>query len=69
MFKEFVLQTPRDAGDLTATLAKQGYLVGPALGRWWPELSDCLLIAVTEARTEREIAGLAEAIEKALTDR
>lgn len=65
-FKELVLQTPVDATELARGLARRGFLAGPALGRWFPELSDCLLIAVTEKRTEEEISGLAEAIEKEL---
>ena len=65
-FKELVLQTPMDAGDLARGLAEKGFLAGPSLGRWYPELSDCLLIAVTEKRTEEEIGAFAEAIEKEL---
>jgi glycine dehydrogenase subunit 1 len=68
-FKELVLRTPVDGRDMARALAKRGFLVGPALGRWYPELSDCLLIAVTERRTEDDIAGLAEAIEKELAER
>lgn len=65
-FKELVLQVPRDAGDLARRLADRGFLAGPSLGRWFPELADCLLVAVTEKRTEDEITAFAEAIEKEL---
>ncbi|MEA2453349.1 MAG: glycine dehydrogenase subunit 1 [Actinomycetota bacterium] len=65
-FKELVLRTPMDATELARGLSRRGFLAGPPLGRWFPELSDCLLIAVTEKRTEEEITGLAEAIEKEL---
>lgn len=68
-FKELVLETPLDAADLARRLARRGYLVGPALGRWFPELDRCLLVAVTEKRTEAEILGLAEAVEKELAER
>lgn len=68
-FKEFVLQVPIPAGELTSALAKRGFLVGPPLGAWYPELDDCLLIAVTERRTTDDIAELAEAIEKELAER
>lgn len=67
-FKEFVLKTPADAGRLIRGLARRGYLVGPSLARWYPELDDCLLVAVTERRTAGDIEGLAEAIEKELTE-
>jgi glycine dehydrogenase subunit 1 len=65
-FKELVLRTPVEARSLERTIAERGYLTGPSLGRWWPELDDCLLVAVTERRTEQDIVGLAEAIEKEL---
>ena len=65
-FKELVLKTPMDGRRLARRLADRGFLAGPGLGRWFPELSDHLLIAVTERRTEDEIVGLAVAIEKEL---
>ena len=34
-------------------------VAGVPLGRWYPELSDCLLVAVTEKRTKDEIDRLA----------
>ena len=68
-FKELVLETPVEASSLVRSLAARGYLAGPALGRWYPELSKCLLVAVTERRTGDDINGLAEAIEKELAER
>ena len=65
-FKELVLKTPMDGRELARGLAERGYLAGPGLGRWFPELNDHLLIAVTERRTEDDIVGLAEATEKEL---
>ena len=67
-FKELVLEVPGDADEFRARLASRGYLVGPALGRWYSELSNCLLVAVTERRTQEDISGLAEAIEKELAE-
>jgi glycine dehydrogenase subunit 1 len=68
-FKEIVLSTPISGRELTRALARRGYLVGPALGRWYPELEDCVLVAVTEQRTEDDILGVATAIEKELAER
>jgi glycine dehydrogenase subunit 1 len=65
-FKEFVLRTPTEGATLERALAERGYLVGPGLGRWYPEMANTLLIAVTERRTKEDITGLAEAIEKEL---
>ncbi|MDQ4095734.1 MAG: aminomethyl-transferring glycine dehydrogenase subunit GcvPA [Actinomycetota bacterium] len=68
-FKELVLETPVEGESLVRSLAERGYLAGPALGRWYPELSNCLLVAVTERRSADDINGLAEAIEKELAER
>lgn len=68
-FKELVLETPIEAEELVKALARRGFLAGPALGRWYPDLSKCLLIAVTERRTADDINGLVEAIEKELAER
>ena len=68
-FKEFVLQTPGDGRARSSARAKRGFLVGPALGRWFVALEDCLLVSVTEKRTEDDILRLAEAIEKELAGR
>ncbi len=68
-FKEVVLETPVDATELARALARRGFLVGPGLGKWYPNLANCLLVAVTERRTEEEIEALAEAIEKELAER
>jgi glycine dehydrogenase subunit 1 len=65
-FKEIVLETPVATDELVRRLAERGYLVGPPLGGWYPELERCLLVAVTEKRTRDDIDGLAEAIEKEL---
>lgn len=68
-FKEFVLETPIPAADLIGRLARRGYLAGPALGRWYPEMGNALLVAVTERRTEDDILRFAEALEKELAER
>lgn len=67
-FKEFVLETPVDGRRLARRLARGGWLAGPGLGDWYPELDRCLLVAATERRTEDEIIGFAEAVEKELTE-
>jgi glycine dehydrogenase subunit 1 len=60
---------PARADKIAQALARQGYLVGPPMGRWYGDLDDCLLIAATEKRTTEEIEGLAEALEKELAGR
>ena len=62
-FKEFTLQVSGDVPALLAGVLGQGYHAGLALGRWYPDLADCLTVAVTEKRTRAEIDGLAAALE------
>ncbi len=51
---------------MLAEVGRLGYHGGIALGRWYPDLADCILIAVTEKRTKAEIDGLAEAYNEAM---
>jgi glycine dehydrogenase subunit 1 len=60
-FKEFVLRAEGDVPRILAEVGRLGYHGGIALGRWYPGLKDCILVAVTEKRTKGEIDGLAEA--------
>jgi glycine dehydrogenase subunit 1 len=62
-FKEFVVRDR--AGEVRALLAQAceaGFLAGVALEHWYPELSDCFLVAVTEKRTREEIELLARCL-------
>jgi glycine dehydrogenase subunit 1 len=47
-FKEFVVETPRPAKDIIATLGRSGIVAGIDLGRWYPAMERRLLVAVTE---------------------
>jgi glycine dehydrogenase subunit 1 len=60
-FKEFTLRLPGDITGLVSRLLRAGYHAGLPLGRWYPDLRDCLSIAITEKRTREEIEGLAKA--------
>jgi len=60
-FKEFVVRvTDGRVDELLAEAQAAGIFAGLPLGRWYPELKDCLLVAVTEKRTKAEIDKLAE---------
>jgi glycine dehydrogenase subunit 1 len=64
-FKEFVIRDRAGRVDeLLADALDSGFLAGVPLGRWYPELSDCFLVAVTEKRTRAEIDALAAAVSK-----
>ena len=60
-FKEFVIELPKPAETYLEPLVKAGYHGGIALGRWFPELANCMLVAVTEKRTKADIDGLVKA--------
>jgi glycine dehydrogenase subunit 1 len=62
-FKEFVVRDRSgQVAELLATATDAGYLAGVPLGRWYPELADCFLVAVTEQRTREQIDGWAECL-------
>ncbi|HSB82223.1 MAG TPA: aminomethyl-transferring glycine dehydrogenase subunit GcvPA, partial [Candidatus Methylomirabilis sp.] len=61
-FNEFVLKTKRKPGAVLAHLFKRQILGGLDLGRFYPELSDCLLVCVTEQNSREEIEALAKAL-------
>ncbi|MEN6405150.1 MAG: aminomethyl-transferring glycine dehydrogenase subunit GcvPA [Thermoguttaceae bacterium] len=63
-FKEFVVRVKNGSvEDLIERATRKHVFAGVPLGRWYPKLSDCLLVAVTEKRTRQEIDQLAEAFE------
>ena len=61
-FKEFAVRVGRNARDVVAAAREQGVHPGYALGREYPGLDDCLLVAVTEKRTPADIDRLAEVL-------
>lgn len=62
-FHEFVVRTTADPEELVQRLLEHQIIGGLPLGRFYPELSDCMLFCVTEARTKEEIDRLAAALE------
>jgi glycine dehydrogenase subunit 1 len=68
-FKEFTVSVPGSIADLLRTTLNKGYHAGLDLGRWYPELTNCLSMAVTEKRTKAEIDGLVGAIESAIANK
>ncbi len=62
-FKEFVVRDRRgEVESLLAEAQEAGYWAGVPLGKWYPELDDCFLVAVTEQRTKSQIDGWARAL-------
>jgi glycine dehydrogenase subunit 1 len=62
-FKEFVIRDQEgQVQDLLRQATSAGYLAGVPLGRWFAELDDCFLVAVTEQRTRAQIDGWANCL-------
>jgi glycine dehydrogenase subunit 1 len=59
-FNELLVKLNRPVDDVLADAADAGILPGYPVGRDYPELEDCLLMAVTEKRTRAEIDRLVE---------
>ncbi len=62
-FNEFVLNLPIAADKVIRGLFNRGLAAGFPLGRYFPEMNNCLLVAVTEKRTKEEIDFLAHSLE------
>lgn len=61
-FKEFTLCWPAPTDSLPRQLLARGFLAAVPLGRWFPALSNCFSLAVTEQRTRAEIDALVAAV-------
>src|ERR671924_2046566 len=65
-FNEFVLETPRPAGDLIRQLTAQRLIPGVDLGRFYPERARQLLMCVTEMNSRDDIERLCAALSTAV---
>jgi glycine dehydrogenase subunit 1 len=65
-FKEFVVQLDKPVKQVNSELLVDGIIGGLDLGRYYPELHNCMLICVTEKRSKDEIDRLVERMEAAL---
>lgn len=65
-FNEFVLSLPLPADKVIRKLLQRGIAAGFPLVRYWPEMDNNLLIAVTEKRTRQEIDLLVHLLETIL---
>jgi len=61
-FNEFVVDVHRPAEEVLVELQERGILGGVALGRFYPEYADSILMTATELTTTSEIAALASAL-------
>ncbi len=64
--REFAIRVDAPVAEVIASCRRRGINPGYALGRDYPELSDCLLVAITEQRTRAHIDALADALAEAV---
>ena len=60
-FNEFVVQTDQKASVVLTKLRDKGIAGGVDLGRFYPELENCILTCVTEKKTDADIDRLSAA--------
>jgi len=65
-FKEFVVRCERPVAEINRALLAQKIIGGLDLGKYYPELAGCMLIAVTEKRTKADIDRLVSGMEAVL---
>ncbi len=58
IFNEFVLDCPEPAETILEKLYPEKILAGVALGRWYPEMQNSLLLCATETNTREEMDRL-----------
>jgi glycine dehydrogenase subunit 1 len=61
-FNELLVRVKGSVGDVIKRGDQAGMLAGYEVGREYPELGDCLLVAVTEKRSKAEIDRLVDVI-------
>jgi glycine dehydrogenase subunit 1 len=67
-FNEIVVRVPAPAAEILRVLQSRGIIGGLDLGRFYPELADCILMNATELTTSAHIAQLAGALKEAVRD-
>jgi glycine dehydrogenase subunit 1 len=63
-FNEFVADVHQPAAGVLARLADRGILGGVDLGRFYPDLSSCILMTATELTTMADINAMAAALKE-----
>ena len=65
-FNEFVIDLPCEAADVVGKLIEKGLAAGFPLSRYYSNMENSMLIAVTEKRSRQQIGMLAESLEAVL---
>ena len=64
-YKEFALKAKKPICELNKKLFENGIIGGFDLGKYYPELENVIMFAVTEKRTKEEIDKLCKVLEEA----
>ena len=64
-FREFVVQTSHPVNKVLDHCRRRGILAGVPVGRWFDDLTDCFMVAVTERRSKAQIDALVDALSTA----
>jgi glycine dehydrogenase subunit 1 len=64
-FREFVIRSKRPVDRVLQHCRHRNISAGVPLGRWFDDLSDCFMVAVTEKRSKAQIDALVEALKTA----
>ena len=65
-FHEHVIDVGRPADPVADAVAERGIIGGLPLGRYFPDLRNCLLVCATEKRTDADIARFGDALAQVL---
>ena len=65
-FNEFTVKLPKDPNEVIGKMIDRGFEAGFPLGRYYKDLKNHMLIAVTEKKTKHQIDSYASALENAL---
>jgi glycine dehydrogenase subunit 1 len=57
-FKEFVIRLSKPVADVNTFLLGEGIIGGLDLGKYYPDMKDCMLLCVTEKRSKADIDKL-----------
>ena len=66
-FNEFTVVLPKDPAEVIARMIEKGFAAGFSLGRYYSDMKNYMLVAVTEKRTKPEIVRYAETLESVLS--
>ncbi len=65
-FNEFTVNLPKNASAVIAAMIHEGFAAGFPLSRYYNDMENAMIVAVTEKRTKQEILDFAKALEKVL---